>query len=134
VTVRIVSKFSTNSQKQFHFRKRDETRENDILLIQSVISKDWTEHVTMATVDTTESDDTHAGSESATFGALLKRLAWWLLLPVRALAFWVATLLPLTYLPLLATGLPSADPSSFGGLLALNAVAFLVGHSYNQPS
>jgi hypothetical protein len=88
----------------------------------------------MATADTTESDDAHSGSESATLGPTLKRLAWHLLLPVRAFAFWVAALLPLTYVPLLATGLPSADPSSFGGLLALNAVAFVVGHSYNQPA
>ena len=54
-------------------------------------------------------------------------------LPVRFVAFWVAALLPLTYPPLLATGVLTGHRVAFAGVLALNAVAFVVGHSYNRP-
>ncbi|GAB3311164.1 hypothetical protein EI982_04910 [Haloplanus rallus] len=54
-------------------------------------------------------------------------------LPIRFVAFWLATLLPLTYLPLLATGTVTGHRLAFAGLLTLNAVAFVVGHSYNPP-
>jgi ABC-type anion transport system duplicated permease subunit len=52
---------------------------------------------------------------------------------VRFVAFWVATLLPFAYLPLLATGMVTTHGASFAGLLCLNAVAFVVGHSHNRP-
>jgi len=53
--------------------------------------------------------------------------------PVRFVAFWVATLLPLTYVPLLATGAVTTHRVAFAGAICLNAVAFVVGHGYNRP-
>jgi hypothetical protein len=61
----------------------------------------------------------------STAGALLSQ-------SVRALAFWVATLLPLTYLPLLATGVAAERPLGFAALLCVNATAFVVGHAYKR--
>lgn len=62
-----------------------------------------------------------------------------LLASLRGVAFWCAILLPLTYLPLLFGG--GAPPSSFGGdlsvvllLIALNVVAFALGHDHNRPT
>lgn len=51
---------------------------------------------------------------------------------VRAVAFWVATLLPLSYLPLLAAGVVADHPLGFAGLLAVNGVAFVLGHSHGR--
>ncbi len=51
--------------------------------------------------------------------------------PVRAAAFWAAVGLPLTYLPMVATGAVWNRPIVFCALLALNAVAFLVGHDHD---
>jgi hypothetical protein len=53
--------------------------------------------------------------------------------PVRFVAFWVATLLPLLYVPLLVTGTVATNRLGFVGLLGLNAVAFVVGHAHNSP-
>ncbi|WP_435119457.1 hypothetical protein [Halolamina sp. C58] len=53
-----------------------------------------------------------------------------LLVPVRTAAFWSAVALPLVYLPLVATGAVWDQPLLFCALLALNAVAFLVGHDH----
>lgn len=53
-----------------------------------------------------------------------------LLGPVRAAAFWSAVMLPLIYLPLVATGLVWNRPLAFAALLVLNAVTFLVGHGH----
>jgi len=53
--------------------------------------------------------------------------------PVRFVAFWVATLLPFTYLPMLATGVVTTHRVAFAGLVCLNAVAFVAGHGYNSP-
>lgn len=53
--------------------------------------------------------------------------------PVRFLAFWVATLLPFTYLPMLATGIVTTHALAFAAVLCLNAVAFVVGHGYKRP-
>jgi hypothetical protein len=50
---------------------------------------------------------------------------------VRGLAFWVATLLPLAYLPLLAVGVVAEHPVGFLGVAGANAVAFVVGHAYD---
>lgn len=52
--------------------------------------------------------------------------------PIRMISFWMAVALPFLHVPLLLRGL--SDPSqtlTFLGLLALNLVALLVGHSYN---
>lgn len=53
--------------------------------------------------------------------------------PVQFVSFWVATLLPLTYLPLLAAGVPESHPVGFVGVLVANAVAFVLGHGYDRP-
>lgn len=50
--------------------------------------------------------------------------------PVRATAFWSAVALPLVYVSLLATGAAWEQPLLFCLLLALNGVAFLVGHDH----
>ncbi|WP_152529841.1 hypothetical protein [Candidatus Halobonum tyrrellensis] len=49
---------------------------------------------------------------------------------VRATAFWVAALLPLSYLPLLATGFAGEHALAFLGLLAVNAVGIAVGSGH----
>ncbi len=68
-----------------------------------------------------------------TLGNALRTAVAYAALPVQFVAFWLATLLPLTYLPLLATGMVAGNRLSFAGLLGLNAVAFVVGHSHNRP-
>ena len=50
---------------------------------------------------------------------------------VRVVAFWTAVILPFIYLPLLFGGL-EGNATLFGGLLALNAVALLLGHDYRR--
>jgi len=54
--------------------------------------------------------------------------------PVRTAAFWSAVALPLTYLPMVATGAVWDLPVVFCALLALNAVAFLVGHGHDPDT
>ncbi|NHX37076.1 MULTISPECIES: hypothetical protein [Halolamina] len=54
--------------------------------------------------------------------------------PVRAAAFWSAVALPLTYVPMVATGAMWDLPVVFSVLLALNAVAFLVGHGHDPET
>jgi hypothetical protein len=63
----------------------------------------------------------------------LQQVAELIALPVRFLAFWVATLLPFTYLPMLATGMVATHPVAFAALVCLNAAAFVVGHGYKRP-
>jgi hypothetical protein len=63
----------------------------------------------------------------------LRTAATYVAAPVRFVAFWLAALLPLTYLPLLATGATAGHRTAFAGVLCLNAVAFVVGHSHNRP-
>ena len=53
--------------------------------------------------------------------------------PVRFVAFWVATLLPFTYPPLLAAGVVTTHRLTFVALVCLNAVAFVAGHGYKRP-
>jgi hypothetical protein len=64
---------------------------------------------------------------------LLSRLdAASLTAPVRMISFWMAVALPFLHVPLLLRGL--TDPTqtlTFLGLLGLNLVALLIGHSYN---
>ena len=54
--------------------------------------------------------------------------------PVRAAAFWSAVALPLAYVPLVATGAAWDLPLVFCALLALNALAFLVGHGHDPET
>ncbi|WP_290817900.1 hypothetical protein [Halovivax sp.] len=52
---------------------------------------------------------------------------------ITAVAFWLAALLPLVYLPVLLVGLDSAARFTlFVGLLGLNAVALVLGHDYPE--
>jgi len=50
----------------------------------------------------------------------------------RAVAFWVAALTPLTYLPLLAAGVVADNPAGFLALVGANAAAFVLGHDHNR--
>lgn len=51
--------------------------------------------------------------------------------PIRAIAFWIAVVLPFLYVPLLASGLSSAETmNAFFALLAANALALLIGHPH----
>jgi hypothetical protein len=64
--------------------------------------------------------------------ALLTALVGVVVQSVQAVAFWAATLLPLSYLPLLTTDVAAKRPIGFAALLCLNAVAFVVGHAYKR--
>jgi len=56
-----------------------------------------------------------------------------LLTLVRALAFWAAIVLPLTYVPLLVTGLESVSMAvAFVCLVAVNVCALVLGQPYGQ--
>ncbi|WP_435346753.1 hypothetical protein [Haloarchaeobius sp. HRN-SO-5] len=51
--------------------------------------------------------------------------------PVRMASFWLAVVLPFVHLPILLTGLGSADGAgTFLGLLALNMVTLVIGHGH----
>jgi hypothetical protein len=63
----------------------------------------------------------------------LETLTVLLVLPVQFVSFWVAALLPLTYLPLLATGAVAEHPTAFLAVLCVNALAFVLGHGYRRP-
>jgi hypothetical protein len=66
--------------------------------------------------------------------ALGSALAGFLARPTRVVAFWVATLLPLSYLPLLAAGVAADHPLGFAALLCANAVAFVLGHTHKRDA
>lgn len=52
---------------------------------------------------------------------------------VHAIAFWTAIVLPFLHVPMLATGLESgSEVFTFLTLLALNALALLIGYPHNQ--
>ena len=52
--------------------------------------------------------------------------------PVQAIAFWLAVVLPVVHLSLLATGLSNGTETAlFVGLLGLNAIAIVAGHSHH---
>lgn len=53
---------------------------------------------------------------------------------VTFLAFWVGTLLPLTYVPLLAGGMLTTRPTLFGILVVVNVAAMVLGHGYKRPA
>jgi hypothetical protein len=52
--------------------------------------------------------------------------------PLRFVGFWAAVALPFLYLPLLLGGLEGGETFAFGLLLALNALALVVGHGHRQ--
>lgn len=68
-----------------------------------------------------------------TLRPVVETLVTVLVLPVQFVSFWVAALLPLTYLPLLATGVVAAHPTAFLAVLCVNAVAFVLGHGHRRP-
>lgn len=52
-----------------------------------------------------------------------------------AVAFWTAVVLPFLNLLLVVGGLAGQELVAFGGLLALNGIALVVGHNYaRQPT
>lgn len=53
---------------------------------------------------------------------------------VRSVSFWGAVVLPFTYLPLLAADVAMTNPAWFVGLLAVNALAAVLGHSHHDPT
>lgn len=76
---------------------------------------------------------THRETRSA-FVTTLDRLARGLLRPVRFVAFWIGTLLPFTYVPILASGAFSVRPLGFAALLVVNLAAMVLGHPYKRPA
>lgn len=72
---------------------------------------------------TRTSDVTEASARSA---RLLRK-------PVEAVGFWAAIALPFLYLPLLIGGpAGAAEQTTCYGLMALHAVALLVGHAHRR--
>jgi hypothetical protein len=51
---------------------------------------------------------------------------------VQAVAFWLAVVLPLAYLPLVAGGVTASELVPFAALLAVNVVALTVGHDHRR--
>jgi len=65
--------------------------------------------------------------------ALAPRLSKLVLAPVRALSFWLAVVLPVAYLPLLATGFGSVGTVvTFATLVAVHVCTLVVGRSYSR--
>ncbi|MFP8953823.1 hypothetical protein ACLI4Z_12780 [Natrialbaceae archaeon A-arb3/5] len=52
--------------------------------------------------------------------------------PVTAVSFWIGTLLPVAYLPVILMGIDSVTMLSlFVGLLTINVFALVLGHDYS---
>jgi len=51
-----------------------------------------------------------------------------------AASFWAAIVLPFTYLPLIFGGLTGGEALLFAGLVALNVLAFVLGHGHEPAS
>lgn len=66
--------------------------------------------------------------------SLVTTLVQYVFLPVRAAAFWVAALLPFSYIPMLATGVVGEHPLGFLALLSVNGLAFVLGQGYKRPA
>jgi hypothetical protein len=62
--------------------------------------------------------------------ALVSRCVGEVVSLVRGAAFWIATLLPFSYIPLL--GSATVSFTGFTKLLVLNVVALFVGHGYRN--
>ncbi|KAB1187783.1 MULTISPECIES: hypothetical protein [Haloferax] len=50
--------------------------------------------------------------------------------PLRFVGFWAAVALPFLYVPLLFGGLEASELTVFVALVALNALALVIGHNY----
>jgi hypothetical protein len=71
--------------------------------------------------------------QPAPLGATLPDVSESLIKPIRGIAFWTAIALPFLHVPLLLSGLDSGSTrAAFLALLACNALALLVGHSYRS--
>lgn len=77
---------------------------------------------------------THRGEALTTLVTTLARVARGFLRPVQFLAFWIGTLLPFTYVPVLASGTFSVRPLGFAALVVVNLAAMVLGHSYKRPA
>lgn len=76
--------------------------------------------------------DADANADPAA-NATLEAVAPTLAAPLRAVGFWGAIVLPLAYLPVLATGLSSSlEAGLFLGLLGVNFLALYVGHAHRR--
>lgn len=65
-------------------------------------------------------------------GSVLRRSRPRLARTVRAAAFWTAVALPFAYLHLLWGGLTAPEVGVFFALLAVNAVALVLGHEHGS--
>jgi len=66
-------------------------------------------------------------------GAARPRLSKLALAAVRAIAFWTAVVLPVMYVPLLATGLDSVRTAvTFAALAAVHVCTLVVGQPYGR--
>ncbi len=75
----------------------------------------------------------HTSRPTVDLAALVGRLRALLVRPVVALSFWLAVLLPLVHLPLVATGLETTtELIRFIALLGLNAAALVLGHGHRR--
>ncbi|ELZ60824.1 hypothetical protein G3A49_10900 [Haloferax volcanii] len=63
------------------------------------------------------------------FASTVGRLAY---APLETVAFWSAVALPLAYLPVLSGGLSTGELPLFAGLIALHAVALVLGRDHGQ--
>ncbi|WP_255151283.1 hypothetical protein [Halorarius halobius] len=81
-------------------------------------------------MSTSESIGPHVTDALAPF----ERLADAVVGLVSFVTFWVGTLLPLTYVPLLATGALTTRPETFGALVAVNVAAMVLGHGHKRPA
>ena len=117
-------------------REIGESHGNDSPIIRGQMSYERAKPALMSPTDP-PSTDRRARTAPETLPALADRfgsVTTHLLSPVRAAAFWLAVLMPLTYLPLLASGQIAERPTAFVLLVTLNAVAFVLGHSHRSPA
>jgi hypothetical protein len=57
----------------------------------------------------------------------------WAVSIVRGVAFWVAVIIPVAYLPILVTGLSTlAEVSILAHLFGINALALVLGHGHAE--
>lgn len=70
--------------------------------------------------------------ESPTFPEVRTQVSRVLARSVEAVAFWLAIALPFLYFPLVLNGFTGQEAVAFAALLAVNAVALVVGHDHNR--
>lgn len=70
--------------------------------------------------------------ESPTFPEVRTQVSRALARSVEAVAFWLAIALPFLYFPLVLNGFTDQEAVAFAVLLAVNAVALVVGHDHRR--